>query len=83
MTRLYHIKTIFNIIIIGLEAQPPPKIILLLHSHSGGDSEIILLLHSHSGGDSNNNNTCYCGCCCYYYIIILAESLVPNDTFTG
>ena len=44
MTRLYYIETIFNIIIIGLEAQPPPK--------------IILLLHSHSDSDSNNNNTC-------------------------
>ena len=45
MTRPYHIKTIFNIIIIG-PAHPSPKIILPLHSHSGGD------------GDSNNNNTC-------------------------
>ena len=37
VSKLYHIKTIFNIIIIGLEAQPSPKIIiLLLHSYSGG-----------------------------------------------
>ena len=69
MTGLYHTKTILYIIIIGLEAQPPPNIILLLHRHSGGDN------------DSNNNNNCCC--CCYYYIIILAESLVPNYTFTG
>ena len=31
MTRLYHTKTILYIIIIGLEAQPPANIILLLH----------------------------------------------------
>ena len=70
MTRLYHTKTILYIIIIGLEAQPSPNIILLLHRHSGGDN------------DSNNNNNC-CYCCYYYYIIILAESLVPNYAFTG
>ena len=39
MTRLYHTKTILYIIIIGLEAQPPPNIILLLHRHSGGDND--------------------------------------------